>query len=184
MSGKQPSKPNTPAVRVINRDDPINSMSPEERAVAKSLGLTGEKVDRRLIKKALPKRWKEIAYAICSRPHTQSQLAVALGISLRTLQKRLADPRDPLTDAVETAKGVMFAVVVDPMYEKLLQDKSEESYGLRQWFAQRLFPDQFNPNAQTNQRPAVTVNVGVALPSPAKYAEFVKVVRPSGSERA
>lgn len=175
MSAKQ-SK--APAVRVINREDPINSLSTEERAVAKSLGLTGEKVDRRLIKKALPKRWREIVYAVCSRPHSQAQLAGALGISLRTLQKRIADPADPLTDAIETAKSVMYAVVIDPMYQRLLEDKSEETFGLRQWFAARLWPADFNPNVQSNQRPAVQVNVqtNVAqLPRAMTPSEYAKL---------
>lgn len=171
-------------VRVINRNDPINGLSADERAVAKSLGLTGANgsVARR---KSLPPRWKEIVYVVCSRPFTHAQLANALGVSRRVVQYRLADPKDALSEAVEVARSVMLSVIIDPMYEKLLKDKSEDTFALRQWFAQRVFPDQFNPNVQANQRqPAVTVNVGVALPSPQKYAEFVKVVRPNGSERA
>src|SRR5262245_26762103 len=167
-------------VRVINKKDPLNSLSIEERALARQLGLSGGKTSV-VRRKALPARWKEIVYAVCSRPFTHAQLANALGVSRRVVQYRLGDPKDPLSEAVEVARSVMLAVIIDPMYEKLLKDKSEDTFALRQWFAQRLFPDQFNPNAQANQRAAVTVNVGVALPTPQKYADFVKVVRPHGS---
>lgn len=169
-------------VRVINKNDPLNSLSNEERVLARQLGLSGEKsVVRR---KALPARWKEIVYAVCSRPYTNAQLAAALGVSRRVVQYRLGDPKDELSEAVERARSIMLSIVVDPMYEKLLRDKSEDTFALRQWFAQRLFPDQFNPNVQANQRPAVQVNVqtNVAqLPramTPAEYQKLFAESRP------
>jgi len=164
------------SVRVVDRRNPLSCLSNEERALAKSLGLAGNEKPARY-RKQLPPRWREIVFAICSRPFAYGTLANALGISRRALFYRLKDPKDPISDAIEAARGVMFSVIVDPLYDRLLKDRSAEADDLRKWFAQRIFGDQFNVNAQPNQ-PQVQVNAQVnvgQLPRAMTPAEYAKL---------